>query len=314
MLAPVAEWLAGMGVTPFVLRLIAQLTVIGVVFFALQISAAVLVYMERKVAAFVQQRYGPYLVGPYGALQPLADILKLIFKEELKPKTADSILFYVAPVLSAVAAFAAFAVVPFGADTTFFGLLPRPIHLAAADVNVGLLIIFAITSMGVYGIVLAGWSSNSKYSLLGALRASAQMISYELSYGLSFAAVIMLAGSLSLSEIVNQQAGYWHVFGTIPIPKWYIFIQPIGFFIFLTAGVAETNRAPFDFPEAEQELVAGYHTEYSSMSFALFFLAEYVNMVTVSAVATDLFLGGWHGPFPLPAGLEWIWFFVKLFA
>jgi NADH-quinone oxidoreductase subunit H len=210
-------------------------------------------------------------------------------------------------VLSAAAAFAAFSVVPFGADTTFFGLLDRPIHLAAADVNVGLLVIFAITSMGVYGIVLAGWSSNSKYSLLGGLRASAQMISYELSYGLSFAAVIMLAGSLSLHTIVDAQAGYWwHT-----IPKWYIFIQPLGFFIFLTAGVAETNRAPFDFPEAEQELVAGYHTEYSSMSFALFFLAEYVNMVTVSAVATDLFLGGWHGPF-LPEWLGWIWFLVKL--
>jgi len=170
-------------------------------------------------------------------------------------------------------------------------------------------VIFAITSMGVYGIVLAGWASNSKYSLLGGLRSSAQMISYELSYGLSFAAVIMLAGSLSLGRIVDMQAGYWLGF----IPKWYIFIQPVGFFIFLTAGVAETNRAPFDFPEAEQELVAGYHTEYSSMSFALFFLAEYVNMVTVSAVATDLFLGGWHGPF-LPDWLGWVWFFIKLFA
>src|SRR6187401_3344428 len=289
--------------------LIGQLTVILVVFFALQISAAVLVYMERKVAAFIQQRYGPYLVGPRGALQPIADVVKLLFKEELRPKAADRFLFYLAPVISAAAAFAAFAVVPFGAPTTFFGLLDAPVTLAPADVNVGLLVIFAITSMGVYGIVLAGWSSNSKYSLLGALRASAQMISYELSYGMSFAAVILMAGSLSLSDIVNQQAGYWfHV-----IPKWYIFIQPLGFFIFLTAGVAETNRAPFDFPEAEQELVAGYHTEYSSMSFALFFLAEYVNMVTVSAVATDLFLGGWHGPFPLPAGFEWIWFFVKLF-
>jgi NADH-quinone oxidoreductase subunit H len=163
--------------------------------------------------------------------------------------------------------------------------------------------------MGVYGIVLAGWSSNSKYSLLGGLRSSAQMISYEISYGLSFAAVIMLAGSLSLREIVDHQAGYWLGF----IPQWYVFLQPVGFFIFLTAGVAETNRAPFDFPEAEQELVAGYHTEYSSMSFALFFLAEYVNMVTVSAVATNLFLGGWHGPL-LPEWLGWIWFFVKLFA
>jgi NADH-quinone oxidoreductase subunit H len=287
--------------------LIGQFIVIGFTFFMLLNSAAILVYMERKVAAFVQQRYGPYLVGPMGLMQPLADIIKLMFKEELRPKAADALLFYVAPILSATAAFAAFSVVPFGADTTFFGLLDRPIHLAAADVNVGLLVIFAITSMGVYGIVLAGWSSNSKYSLLGGLRSSAQMISYELSYGLSFAAVIMLAGSLSLHTIVDAQAGYWlHV-----IPKWYLFVQPLGFFIFLIAGIAETNRAPFDFPEAEQELVAGYHTEYSSMSFALFFLAEYVNMVTVSAVATDLFLGGWHGPF-LPEWLGWIWFLAKV--
>jgi NADH-quinone oxidoreductase subunit H len=272
-------------------------------------SAAILVYFERKIAAWVQQRYGPYLVGPAGLLQPLADIVKLMFKEELRPKAADSLLFYLAPILSATAAFAAFSVVPFGADTTFFGLLDRPIHLAAADLNVGLLVIFAITSMGIYGIVLAGWSSNSKYSLLGGLRSSAQMISYELSYGLSFAAVIMLAGSLSLHTIVDAQAGYWLGF----IPKWYIVVQPLGFFIFLTAGIAETNRAPFDFPEAEQELVAGYHTEYSSMSFALFFLAEYVNMATVSAVAVSLFLGGWHGPF-LPEWLGWIWFLVKVFA
>ncbi len=291
-------------------HLIAQLGIIATVFLALQISAAVLVYMERKVAAFVQQRYGPYLVGPRGMLQPLADIIKLIFKEELRPKAADSILFYVAPVLSATAAFAAFAVVPFGGETTFFGLLDRPVRLQAADVNVGLLVIFAITSMGVYGIVLAGWASNSKYSLLGGLRSSAQMISYEISYGLSFAAVIMLASSLSLREIVDQQAGYWFGF----IPKWFVFLQPVAFLIFMIAGVAETNRAPFDFPEAEQELVAGYHTEYSSMSFALFFLAEYINMVVVSAVATDLFLGGWHGPFPLPDGFGWIWFLLKTFA
>src|SRR5262245_18695354 len=303
----VREWIVSRGGTPYMIEVAVQLALIGIVFLALQISAAVLVYMERKVAAFVQQRYGPYLVGPRGALQPLADIVKLLFKEELRPKAADSLLFYVAPVLSAVAAFAAFSVVPFGADTTLFGLLDRPIHLAAADVNVGLLVIFAITSMGVYGIVLAGWASNSKYSLLGGLRSSAQMISYELSYGLSFAAVIILAGSLSLREIVGQQEGYWLGF----IPKWFIFVQPLGFFIFLTAGIAETNRAPFDFPEAEQELVAGYHTEYSSMSFALFFLAEYVNMVTVSAVATDLFLGGWHGPL-LPEWLGWVWFLAKV--
>jgi NADH-quinone oxidoreductase subunit H len=178
-----------------------------------------------------------------------------------------------------------------------------------ADVNVGVLVIFAITSMGVYGIVLAGWSSNSKYSLFGGLRASAQMISYELSYATALAAVILLAGSLSLREVVDAQAGSWFGF----IPRWYVFLQPVGFIIYMIAGVAETNRAPFDFPEAEQELVAGYHTEYSSMAFAMFFLAEYINMVTVSAVATDLFLGGWHGPF-LPASLGWIWFLIKTSA
>src|SRR5215469_506138 len=223
-------------------------------------SAAVMVYVERKVAAFIQQRLGPYLVGPKGLLQPLADVVKLMFKEELRPKAADAFLF-------------------------------------------------AIASMGVYGIVLAGWSSNSKYSLLGGLRSSAQMISYELSYGMALASVLLVGNSLSLTDIVNHQAGAWfHV-----LPRWFVFLQPVGFLIFMTAGVAETNRAPFDFPEAEQELVAGYHTEYSSMSFAMFFLAEYINMVTVSAVATDLFLGGWHGPF-LPESLGWIWFLIKVAA
>jgi NADH-quinone oxidoreductase subunit H len=289
--------------------LIARVGLIGFTFVMLLSSAAVLVYMERKVAAWVQQRYGPYLVGPYGLLQPLADIVKLLMKEELRPKAADALLFALAPMLSATAAFAAFAVVPFGAETTFFGLLPEPIGLEVTDVNVALLVIFAITSMGVYGIVLAGWSSNSKYSLLGGLRSSAQMISYELSYALALAAVILLAGSLSLREVVDQQAGTWFGF----IPRWFVFLQPIGFLVYMTAGVAETNRAPFDFPEAEQELVAGYHTEYSSMSFAMFFLAEYVNMVTVSAVATNLFLGGWHGPF-LPEWLGWVWFLIKVFA
>lgn len=287
--------------------LVAHLVLILIVFVMVLSSAAVLVYMERKIAAWAQQRFGPFLVGPHGALQPLADIIKLMFKEELRPKSADSFLFYLAPILSATAAFSAFAVVPFGTSTTLFGLLDTPLRLEVTDVNVAMLVIFAITSMGVYGVVLAGWSSNSKYSLLGALRSSAQMVSYELSYGMALAAVIMLAGSLSLRTIVDAQAGTWFGF----IPKWYVFIQPLGFFIFMTAGVAETNRAPFDFPEAEQELVAGYHTEYSSMSFALFFLAEYVNMVTVSAVAVDLFLGGWHGPF-LPSWLGWVWFLVKL--
>jgi NADH-quinone oxidoreductase subunit H len=279
------------------------------VFVMLLHSAAVMVYVERKVAAYMQQRLGPYRVGPQGLLQPLADIIKLMFKEELRPGAADSLLFALAPVLSATAAFAAFAVVPFGGSTTLFGLLEEPLRLQVAEVNVAVLVVFAITSMNVYGIVLAGWSSNSKYSLLGGLRSSAQMISYELPYGLSLAAVLLMSNSLSLTEIVNHQAGSW--FGVIP--RWYIFLQPVGFLIFMAAGVAETNRAPFDFPEAEQELVAGYHTEYSSMRFAMFFLAEYVNMVTVSAVAADLFLGGWHGPF-LPESLGWIWFLLKVAA
>jgi NADH-quinone oxidoreductase subunit H len=292
--------------TPF---LIAQIALTLIVFVLLLSSAAGMVYFERKVAALLQQRVGPYLVGPKGLLQPLADVIKLMFKEELRPKAADPLLFALAPIISATAAFAAFAVVPFGASTTFFGLLDEPLRLQVADVNVAVLVIFAIASMSVYGIVLAGWSSNSKYSLLGGLRSSAQMISYELSYGLALAGVLLLSNSLSLSDIVNGQSGTWLGF----IPRWFVFLQPVGFLIYMIAGIAETNRAPFDFPEAEQELVAGYHTEYSSMSFAMFFLAEYINMVTVSAVATDLFLGGWHGPF-LPESLGWIWFLLKVGA
>jgi NADH-quinone oxidoreductase subunit H len=233
-------------------------------------------------------------------LQPIADILKLVFKEELRPKGADKWLFTLAPVLSIVAAFVAFSTVPFGAETTLFGLLDEPIKLGVSDVNVGVLVVFAVTSMGVYGIVLAGWASNSKYSLFGGLRASAQMISYELSYATALAAVILLAGSLSLREIVDSQAGLW-----------YVVLQPIGFLIYLIAGVAETNRAPFDFPEAEQELVAGYNTEYSSVRFALFPQAEYINMVTMSAVATNLYLGGWHFPF-VPPSLGWLVFLAKV--
>ena len=289
--------------------LIAQLVIIFVVFQGLLLSAAAMVWVERRLAAALQQRLGPIRVGWQGLLQPFADVIKLMFKEELRPKAADALLFGLAPIISATCAFAAFAVVPFGASTTFFGLLSEPMKLQVADVNVAVLVIFGIASMSVYGIVLAGWSSNSKYSLIGALRASAQMISYELSYGMALAAVLLLANSLSLTQIVNGQAGTWFGF----IPKWFVFLQPLGFLIYFTAGVAETNRAPFDFPEAEQELVAGYHTEYSSMSFAMFFLAEYINMVTVSAVATDLFLGGWYGPF-LPESLGWIWFLLKVGA
>ncbi len=291
------------------LLLVAQIVLTLFVFVMLLNSAAIMVYVERKVAALLQQRFGPYLVGYKGILQPLADVVKLMFKEELRPRAADPLLFALAPIISATAAFAAFAVVPFGADTTLLGLLREPLRLQVADVNVAILVVFAISSMGVYGIVLAGWSSNSKYSLLGGLRSSAQMISYELSYGTAIAAVLLLANSMSLTDIVNHQTGTWLGF----IPRWLVFVQPIGFLIFMTAGIAETNRAPFDFPEAEQELVAGYHTEYSSMSFAMFFLAEYINMVTVSAVATDLFLGGWHGPF-LPESFGWIWFLIKVAA
>jgi len=286
-----------------------QLGLVLAVFVLLLLASAAMVYAERKVAALIQQREGPNRVGPMGLLQPFADVIKLMFKEELRPGGADAVLFLLAPVISAAAAFAAFAVVPFGAATTFFGLLEEPLKLQVADVNVAVLVVFAITSMSVYGIVLAGWSSNSKYSLLGGLRSASQMISYELPYGLALASVLVLANSLSLTRIVDAQAGYWFGF----IPKWFVFLQPVGFLIFMIAGVAETNRAPFDFPEAEQELVAGYHTEYSSMAFAMFFLAEYINMVTVSAVATDLFLGGWHGPV-LPASFGWIWFLVKTSA
>jgi NADH-quinone oxidoreductase subunit H len=291
--------------------LVFQFTLLLVVFFALQISAAVLVYFERKISAFAQQRVGPNRVGPLGLLQPLADIVKLIFKEELRPKAADKWLFYLAPVLSATTAFAAFAVIPFGLPTTFFGLLEKPVPLQVADLNVAVLVIFAITSMGIYGIVLAGWASNSKYALLGGLRSSAQMISYELAYGLALASVLVMANTMSLREIVDKQAGVWWLFEIIPVPAWYVFLAPVGFFIFFVAGIAETNRAPFDFPEAEQELVAGYHTEYSSMSFALFFLAEYVNMVVVCGVTVCLFLGGFYLP-GLPDWLGPLWFLAKL--
>ncbi|MCL4848321.1 MAG: NADH-quinone oxidoreductase subunit NuoH [Acidobacteria bacterium] len=288
---------------------VAQIVVVLFTFFMALNSAAVNVLLERKVAGWLQDRLGPYRVGPWGTLQPVADIIKLLMKEETRPKAADALLFAAAPILSATAAFAAWAVVPWGPETTFFGLLDEPIKLQASDVGVGVLVLFAITSMGVYGIVLAGWSSNSKYSLLGGLRSSAQMISYELSFGMALATVILVSSSLSLREIVDAQAGYW--FGVIP--KWYVFTQPVAFVVFMIAAIAETNRAPFDFPEAEQELVAGYHTEYSSFSFAMFFLAEYIAITTMSAVATTLFLGGWHGPF-LPEWLGWVWWLVKVVA
>lgn len=300
--------------------IVAQVGVLLLVFVCLLTSAAVMVYAERKIAGAVQQRYGPYLVGPRGALQPIADVMKLVLKETLRPAGADRWLFIIAPLISVTAAFTAFAVVPFGTETTLFGLLEEPVTLQVADVNVAVLVVFAIASLSVYGIVLAGWSSNSKYPLLGALRSASQMISYELAYGLSLAAVLVIAGTLSIRGIVEAQGGYWFGF----IPRWFVFLQPLGFLIYMIAGVAETNRAPFDFPEAEQELVAGYHTEYSSMSFAMFFLAEYINIVTVAAVAVSLFLGGWQMPFlpefvgrfstELAGLLTPIWFLVKVAA
>src|SRR6266498_2246145 len=210
--------------------LVAQIVLTLFVFFMLLNSAAIMVYVERKVAALLQQRMGPYLVGPKGLLQPLADVVKLMFKEELRPRAADAFLFALAPMIAATCAFAAFAVVPFGADTTLGGLLPERLRLQVADVNVAILVVFAISSMSVYGIVLAGWSSNSKYSLLGGLRSSAQMISYELSYGLALAGVLLVGNSLSLTDIVNSQSGTWLGF----IPKWFLFLQPVGFIIFMT--------------------------------------------------------------------------------
>src|SRR5690242_8925501 len=265
---------------------IAQIVLILVVFHGLLLAAAGMVWVERRLAAVLQQRIGPNRVGWAGLLQPFADVIKLMFKEELRPKAADAFLFGLAPIISAMCAFAAFAVVPFGGTTTLLGLIPEGFPLQVADVNVAILVVFAIASMSVYGIVLAGWSSNSKYALLGGLRASAQMISYEVPMGLSLIPVLLLTGNVSLSAIVHdQQLGLWFV-----LPLF------LSFFIFLISGFAETNRLPFDLPEAESELIAGYHTEYSAMKFSFFFIAEYANVVTVCAMVTTLFFGGWDIP------------------
>ncbi len=254
-----------------------------ILIFALLTGFAYTTFYERKLAAKMQLRLGPNRVGPGGWLQPAADGIKLIFKEELIPASAYKAIFILAPILTVIPALVIMAVVPFGDVIELFG---RTIPLYIADVNVGVLYILSVASISVYGIVLAGWSSNNKYAMLGGLRSSAQMISYELALGLSFVGPIMLASSMSLGDIVEAQRGLW-----------YIFLQPIGAFIFYVAALAEVNRAPFDMPEAEQELTAGYHTEYSGMKFALFFMGEYIKMIAVSAIFAALFLGGYRGPF-----------------
>ncbi len=292
------------------------------IWFFCTLVVAYAVYAERRVLAVIQNRLGPNRVGPFGLLQPFADLLKFIFKEDLVPLAVNKWLYILAPAVALVPAMMVMIVYPFGPSLTIAG---RTIPLYVTNFNVGLLYVFAITSLGVYGIVIAGWSSNSKYSLLGGLRSSAQMISYELALSLSVVAVLLMAGTLDLTKIVDGQAGTWFGF----IPKWNIFggatpaLLPagiIGFFIYLISAIAETNRIPFDLPEAETELVAGFHTEYSALKFALFFMAEYVNMTTVAVLATTLFLGGWHGPFADPvkygnlgAILGVVWFLAKVF-
>jgi NADH-quinone oxidoreductase subunit H len=271
--------------------------------FVLLTVLAYLQWVERKVIAHVQVRMGPSRVGPHGLLQPLADVIKLITKEGVMPPHVNSFFYLLAPFLAVFMALISISVIPFGTQIT---IGPYTTAMQLTDVNVGLLVILAVSSMGVYGIALAGWSSNNKYALLGGLRSSAQMISYELPMSLSIVSPLLIAGTLSLREIVNSQAGY----NLGIIPKWAIFSGPFpqifSFIIFMIAAFAETNRIPFDLPEAENELVAGFHVEYSSMTFAAFFMAEYANMVTVCCIGTLLFLGGWHPLFPAAYGSNFV--------
>lgn len=271
-------------------NLIIILSKIAVVQGVLLTAVAYSVYAERRVSAFIQNRIGPNHVGPAGLLQPIVDAVKLLLKEDIVPANANKFIHSLAPSISIIVSLSTFAVIPFG-DTITIG--DKVIKLQIADVNIGILYFLAMTSLGVYGVTLSGWSSNNKYSLLGGLRSSAQMISYELSMGLAVLAIILMNGSLELDTIVNSQAGW----------KWNIILQPVGFIIFLVSAFAETNRTPFDLPEAEQELVGGYHTEYSSMKFALFFLAEYANVIVSSAMITTLYLGGWQFPYLQDFGL-----------
>ena len=276
---------------------------------ALLVAVTYMVLLERKVIAWVQSRLGPMRVGPHGVLQPIADAVKLMIKEDITPTRADRWVFTAAPIIVLVPALVVFAVIPFGPEVELFG---RSVPLYITDINVGLLYIVSVASLGVYGIVLGGWASNSKYPLLASLRAAAQLVSYEVAVTMILVSLILMAGTLSMVGIVEAQrdAGLW-----------FAFAQPVAFVVFFIGGLAETNRAPFDMPEAEQELTGGFHTEYSGMRFALFFLAEYANMIVISSVATTLFLGGWLRPFPGVAALgfldvvpSWIWFLFKTFV
>ena len=297
---------------PIWLYILVSVVKSAVVLGVLLTAVAYTVWLERKVVGHMQNRWGPTRVGPFGLLQPAADGLKFLFKEDLTPPHVYKPLFLAAPLIAVIFALTSISVIPFGNTVTLYGY---EIPFQITDVNTGLLLILGVTSIGVYGVALAGWSSNNKYSLLGGLRASAQMVSYEISLGLSLVGVLIMAGSLSLRAIVDSQAGHFWGF----IPRWNIFhAQFIGFFCYLIAAYAETNRIPFDLPEAETELVAGYHTEYSAMKFAMFFMAEYANMITVGCLATLLFLGGWHGPLFGPwyvqALLPVFWFVAKVFV
>jgi NADH-quinone oxidoreductase subunit H len=266
-----------------------------VVFTAMLLIVAYMTLMERKVLGHMQVRYGPNRVGPFGLLQPIADGLKLFFKEDIFVPYSNRIIYTLAPAVIVITALVSYAVIPFGDSMEIWGY---KIDLVVADVNVGLLYLLAISSLGVYGIVMGGWASNNKYSLLGSIRSSAQMISYEISLGLSLIGVLMLAGSLSMVKIVEAQADMW-----------FIVYQPLGFIIYFIAALAECSRTPFDLTECENELVAGYQTEYSSMKFGLYYLAEYAHILVVSSVAVTLFFGGWLGPFLPPV----IWFLIKVF-
>jgi NADH-quinone oxidoreductase subunit H len=281
-------------VTEIGLRLAISLAQIAAVMGIVMLTVMILTLAERKVLGWMQDRMGPMEVGPYGILQPIADGLKLFFKEDIVPAGANRFMFSLAPILAMVPALIGFAVIPFGPDHTLeiFGITVKPFVIS--DINIGILYILAFASIGAYGIILGGWASNSKYSLLGGLRSAAQIISYELNVGLAIVGVLIMAGSLSLVKITEAQAGgFWH---------WFVFAFPapqiFAFVVYVISAVAETNRVPFDLPEAESELVAGFFTEYSGMRFAFFFIAEYANMVLVSCVAAALFLGGWNAPYP----------------